>query len=243
MFTLKDKKIFITGASRGIGKAITKKLHAAGGIITATATNEEKLKELVTELNNDRISYITCNLSDTKELEDKLTKKLQDIDIIICNAGITKDNIFMRMTDTEWQDVININLNSNFKLIKMVVRGMMKRKYGRIINISSIVATTGNPGQANYCAAKAGLIGLTKSIAQELASRNITANIISPGFIETDMTKNLNEQQSENILKNIPAKKMGTADDIAAATLYLASEEASYITGQTLHINGGLLMP
>ena len=241
MFDLKNKKALITGGSGGIGQAIAESFVKAGAEVVITGTNEEKLKKVSNGL-GDKCSYIICNLSDSEQLQDLISNHCADLDVLVCNAGITKDNLFMRMSETEWQDVLNINLTSCFKLIKGSIRGMMKKRFGRIINISSVVASSGNPGQANYCASKAGMVGMTKSIALEIAARGITVNCISPGFIETSMTDKLNETQKEAIVNNIPCKALGKPQDIAAASLYLASDAASYITGQNLHINGGLYL-
>ncbi len=242
MFNLTEKKTLITGGSRGIGKEIATKFIEAGAEVIITGTNQENLDKVANDL-GDKCSAIRCDLSDDQSLADFLASNiLINIDILVCNAGITKDNLFVRMKDDEWNDVIKVNLSANFKIIRATIKGMMKKRYGRIINISSVVGTSGNPGQANYCASKAGIIGLTKSIALEIASRNITANSISPGFIKTDMTNKLNEQQMEAILKNIPSKRMGEASDIANTALFLASSEANYITGQNIHINGGLYL-
>jgi 3-oxoacyl-[acyl-carrier protein] reductase len=242
MFNLTGKQALITGATGGIGKAIATLLHKNGADVILTGTREEVLKQNVAEL-GERASYLVCNLSDKTQITDMISKIEGAVDILVCNAGITRDNLLMRMKDEEWQDVIDVNLTSAFTLIKGLIRGMLRNKSGRIINITSVVGVSGNPGQANYCASKAGIIGLTKSIAQEFGAKNITANSIAPGFIATDMTEQLTDQQKEAITQNIPAGKLGTVDDIAAAALFLASDEASYITGQTLHINGGMLMP
>ena len=241
MLNLQDRKALITGGAGGIGSAITRSYIKAGAEVVITGTNEARLKKLSDEL-GDKCSYSICDLSNQADIDNLIANHCKNIDILVCNAGITKDNLFMRMSQEEWQSVLNVNLTASFSLIKGSIRGMMKKRYGRIINISSVVASTGNPGQANYCASKAGMIGMTKSIALEVASRNITVNCISPGFIETDMTKKLTDEQISNITNNIPSKKLGSPDDVSVAALYLASEQASYITGQNLNINGGLYL-
>ena len=241
MFNLEGKKAVITGGSGGIGAEIAKLFVENGCEVVITGTRQEKLDKVKAEL-GDSVTAIVNNLANKEDLEFLIKTHCKDIDILVCNAGITKDNLFMRMSEDEWNDVIDVNLTASFKLMKGSVRSMMKKRNGRIINISSVVGSSGNPGQANYCASKAGLVGMTKSLALEVATRGITANCISPGFIETAMTGKLNEAQNEAILKNIPAGKMGTVGDIAAAVLFLASDSASYITGQNLHINGGMYL-
>ena len=244
MFDIKNKKVLITGASGGIGGAIAKLLNEAGAEVAISGTRLEILEDLSDKLSGNAHVF-QCNLSDHFAIEDLLKsayEKLGGIDILINNAGITRDNLFMRMSDEEWQTVLDINLTATMKLCKGVVRGMMKNRWGRIINISSVVGSTGNPGQANYAASKAGMVGMSKSLAFEVASRGITVNMIAPGFIETPMTDKLNEDQKTNIMSQIPAGRMGTATEIASAVLYLASQEASYLTGATLHINGGMAM-
>lgn len=244
MFDLTGKKALVTGATGGIGAAIATMLHGAGAEVVISGTREEKLKELAAQL-GERVHVITANLSD-RESVDALPKKaieaMGGVDILVNNAGVTRDNLAMRMKDEEWSDVIRINLESAFKLSKGVLRGMMKARAGRIINITSVVGVTGNPGQANYCASKAGLIGMSKSLAQEVGGRGITVNCVAPGFIVTPMTDDLNEDQKQAIITNIPTGTLGEPSDIASAVLYLASDEAKYITGQTLHVNGGLAM-
>ncbi|WP_353471930.1 3-oxoacyl-[acyl-carrier-protein] reductase [Salipiger sp. H15] len=244
MFDLTGKCALITGASGGIGGAIAKALHGAGATVGLSGTREAPLQELAAEL-GERVFVLPCNLSDPEAVA-ALPKQAADamgaVDILVNNAGITRDNLFMRMSDDEWQSVIDVNLTANFKLCKGVLRGMMKARWGRIINISSIVGATGNPGQGNYAAAKAGLVGMTKSLAYEVASRGITANAVAPGFIETAMTDKLNDDQKAGIMAQIPAGRMGTAEEIAAAVLYLSSQEAAYVTGATLHVNGGMAM-
>ena len=244
MFELKGKKALITGASGGIGGEIARTLHKAGADIAITGTRLESLNSLAAEIGSN-IQIFQCNLSDPIAIDDLLKiiqEKMGGIDILINNAGITRDNLFMRMSDEEWLDVLNVNLTATMKLCKGMIRGMMKNRWGRIINISSVVGTTGNPGQANYAASKAGMVGMSKSLAFEVASRGITVNIIAPGFIETAMTDKLNDDQKSNIMEQIPAGRMGMATEIASAALYLASNEASYVTGATLHVNGGMVM-
>ena len=244
MFELKGKKALITGASGGIGGEIARTLHKAGADIAITGTRLESLNSLAAEIGSN-IQIFQCNLSDPIAIDDLLKtapEKMGGIDILINNAGVTRDNLFMRMSDEEWLDVLNVNLTATMKLCKGIIRGMMKNRWGRIINISSVVGTTGNPGQANYAASKAGMVGMSKSLAFEVASRGITVNIIAPGFIETAMTDKLNDDQKSNIMKQIPAGRMGMATEIASAALYLASDEASYVTGATLHVNGGMVM-
>jgi 3-oxoacyl-[acyl-carrier protein] reductase len=244
MFNLNGKNALITGATGGIGEAIAQALIAAGARVAISGTRVEKLESLAQTLGNDTV-IVPCNLSDAAAVDGlfaQAEEKLGQIDILINNAGITKDGLAMRMKDDDWQSVIDVNLTANFRLSRAALKAMMKRKNGRIINISSVVGTMGNPGQANYCASKAGLAGMTKAMAAEVASRGVTLNCIAPGFIKTAMTDALNEQQQERITSNIPAARFGLPEDIAAGVVYLASDQASYITGQTLHINGGLLM-
>ena len=244
MFEIKGKKALITGASGGIGGEIVRTLHKAGADIAISGTRLESLNSLAEEIGSN-IQIFQCNLNDSVATDDLLktaSEKMGGIDILINNAGITRDNLFMRMSDEEWLDVLNVNLTATMKLCKGMIRGMMKNRWGRIINISSVVGTTGNPGQANYAASKAGMVGMSKSLAFEVASRGITVNIIAPGFIETAMTDKLNDDQKSNIMEQIPAGRMGMATEIASAALYLASNEASYVTGATLHVNGGMVM-
>ncbi|MBB5703390.1 3-oxoacyl-[acyl-carrier protein] reductase [Ochrobactrum daejeonense] len=244
MFDLTGRKALITGATGGLGEAIARALHAQGAIVGLHGTREEKLKELAAEL-GERTFVFPANLSDreaVKALGQKAEEEMGGVDILVNNAGITRDGLFVRMSDEDWDAVLNVNLTSVFNLTRELTHPMMRRRNGRIINITSIVGVTGNPGQANYCASKAGLIGFSKSLAQEIASRNVTVNCIAPGFIESAMTDKLNDKQKEAIMGNIPMKRMGVGADIAAAVVYLASDEAAYVTGQTLHINGGMAM-
>ena len=244
MFDLKEKNALVTGASGGIGADIARALHAQGASVGLSGTRTEPLEELKAEL-GERAYVLPCNLSDM-EAVDALPKQaveaMGSVDILVNNAGITRDNLFMRMSDEEWQSVLDVNLTATMKLCKGVMRGMMKARWGRIVNISSIVGATGNPGQANYAASKAGMIGMSKSLAYEVASRGITVNAVAPGFIQTAMTDKLNDDQKAGIMGQIPAGRMGTPDEIASAVLYLASPEAGYLTGTTLHVNGGMAM-
>ncbi len=244
MFDLTGKKAFVTGASGGLGEAIAHMLHARGAIVGIHGTREEKLNALAQEL-GDRVQIFPANLSDrdaVKELGQKVEKDMDGVDILVNNAGITRDGLFVRMKDEDWDDVINVNLTSVFSLTRELAYPMMRRRSGRIINITSIVGVTGNAGQANYCASKAGLIGFSKSLAMEIAPRNVTVNCIAPGFISSAMTDKLNDKQKDAIMGAIPMKRMGLGADIAAAVTYLASDEANYVTGQTLHVNGGMAM-
>ena len=244
-FNIENKNILVTGAAGGIGKAIVQSFDGKGNKILLTGTNNEKLKFLSNSLKS--ISdFAICDLSDIKNIE-KITDKIKSffdgkVDILINNAGITRDNIAMRMKEDQWLDVINVNLNSTFFLTKEVLKFMLKNRYGRIINISSIVGSSGNLGQSNYAASKAGVEGMTRSIALEVASRGITANCIAPGFIKTDMTKKLLDSNEERLLENIPIKRIGIPEDISGLTAFLSSDNASYITGQTFHVNGGMMM-
>ncbi len=244
MFDLTGKKALITGATGGIGAAIAKALHANGAIVALSGTRAGVLEEVRAGLGG-RAHAVACNLSDPDDIE-KLIPAAQDamdgLDILVNNAGITRDNLAMRMKAEDWQAVLDVNLTAAFTLTRNCMRTMMKQRWGRVINITSIVGVTGNAGQANYAASKAGLIGMSKSLAQEVASRNITVNCIAPGFIATPMTDELNEKQRTAILASVPAGRLGHVDEIGAGAAYLASEEAAYITGQTLHINGGMAM-
>jgi 3-oxoacyl-[acyl-carrier protein] reductase len=244
MFDLSGRKALVTGASGGIGEAVARTLHAQGAIVALHGTREEKLKALADDL-GDRTHVLPANLGDKDEvaaLAAKAEETLEGVEILVNNAGITRDGLFVRMSDEDWDDVINVNLSSVFRLTRALTHPMMRRRFGRIINISSIVGVTGNPGQANYCASKAGLIGFSKSLAQEIATRNVTVNCVAPGFIESAMTDKLNDKQKDTIMGAIPMKRMGTGDEIAASVAYLASDEAAYMTGQTLHVNGGMAM-
>jgi 3-oxoacyl-[acyl-carrier protein] reductase len=244
MFDLTGKAALVTGASGGIGGAIARALHGQGATVTLSGTRAGALEQLGTSL-GERVHVVAAKMDDAADIE-RLAKTAEAamgrIDILVNNAGITRDNISMRMKDEEWEDVLRVNLTGTFRLTRAVMRGMMRRRSGRVINITSIVGVTGNPGQANYAAAKAGLIGMSKSLAQELASRSITVNCVAPGFIATPMTDVLTEEQKKAILGRVPADRLGTAGEIAAGVVYLASEEAAYVTGQTLHINGGMAM-
>lgn len=244
MFTLNGKTALVTGASGGIGSDIARALHAQGATVTLSGTRKDALEALKSEL-GDRAHIAVCNLGDSAQV-DELPKTAESLmgglDILISNAGITRDNLFMRMKDDEWDEVIRVNLTATFRLSRAVLRPMMKKRWGRIISITSVVGVTGNPGQGNYAAAKAGLIGMTKSLAQEIASRNITVNCVAPGFIKSPMTDALTDAQREAIMGRIPAGRLGLGKDIGAAVAYLASDEASYVTGQTLHVNGGMAM-
>ena len=244
MFNLEGRKALITGASGGIGKEIAKVLIEHNAEVCISGRNIEELNSLKESLGK-KCFIVACDLSKKEEIID-LVKKSDDllghIDILINNAGITKDNIFLRMSENEWKDVLSVNLNSTFSILKLITKGMVKRKYGRIINISSIVGVTGGAGQVNYSASKAGLIGLTKSLSQEIATRNITVNCIAPGFIETPMTEKLDVKRKDAIISSIPMNRIGKPKDLSSAIIFLASQESSYITGQTLHINGGLYM-
>ena len=245
MFDLSGKTALVTGASGGIGGAIASALHARGARVVLSGTRIEALETLRGAL-GERVHVTACDLGDKAAVEE-LVKKAEavagaPVDILVNNAGITRDNLFMRMKDEEWDQVIQVNLSAAFRLSRAVLRGMMKKRWGRIISITSIVGVTGNPGQGNYAAAKAGLIGMTKALAAEVASRNITVNTVAPGFITTAMTGVLNEEQKTALLRRIPAGRLGDPKDVAAAVAYLASDEAAYVTGHTLHVNGGMAM-
>ena len=244
MYDLNDKSALVTGASGGIGSAIARKLHAAGAKVALSGTRQEPLERLAEEL-GERAYILPCNLSDMAAvgvLPKQAIETLGSLDILVNNAGITRDNLFMRMSDEEWQSVIDVNLTATMKLCKGALRGMMKSRWGRIINISSIVGATGNPGQGNYAASKAGMVGMSKSLAYEVASRGITVNVVAPGFIATAMTDKLADDRKEAILAQIPAGRMGAAEDIASAVAFLASDGSGYVTGSTLHVNGGMAM-
>lgn len=244
MFALTDKKALVTGASGGIGGAIAGALHAQGATLTLAGRNKEALERLAGEL-GDRTHVITGDLSDADSADAMLsaaTKWMDGIDILVNNAGLTRDNLAMRIKDEDWQQVINVNLTASFRLSRAVLRGMMKARWGRIINMTSIVGVTGNPGQANYAASKAGIIGMSKALASEVATRGITVNCIAPGFIETAMTESLGVDQHAKLMESVPAGRLGNPEDVAACAVFLASDEASYVTGQTLHVNGGMAM-
>jgi 3-oxoacyl-[acyl-carrier protein] reductase len=244
MFDLAGKKALVTGASGGIGGAIATALHRQGAVVGISGTRRDALDRRADEL-GERVHVLPCNLADKVAIEALVPaaeSALGGLDILVNNAGITRDGLFLRMKDEEWDEVIAVNLTSTFRLCRAVLKGMMRRRFGRIINITSIVGVTGNPGQGNYTAAKAGMIGMTKSLAAEIASRGVTANCVAPGFISSPMTDALNDKQRETILANVPAGRLGSGDDVAAAAVFLASGEAAYVTGQTLHVNGGMAM-
>jgi 3-oxoacyl-[acyl-carrier protein] reductase len=244
MFDLKDKNALVTGATGGIGSAIARALHGQGASVAISGTKADKLEALASEL-GERVYVLPCDLRDrpaVAQLADTAEKTLGQVDILVNNAGITHDNLFMRMKDEEWDDVIAVNLTSVFVLTRGILRGMMRRRAGRIVNIASISGVFGNPGQGNYAASKAGLVGMTKSLAREVASRGITANCIAPGFISTAMTDALTPKQVEAIAAAIPAQTFGKPADIAAAAVFFASDEAAYVTGETMHVNGGMIM-
>lgn len=244
MFDLSGKTALVTGASSGIGTAIAKALHKQGAIVAISGTRKDALEAIAAEM-KDRVHVLPCNLSDPAAVEALIpsaNEKMERVDILVNNAGITKDNIFMRLKDEDWDQVIAVNLTAAFRLARAAAKDMMRKRFGRVIGITSIVGFTGNAGQGNYAAAKAGMVGMTKSLAAELASRNVTANCIAPGFIATPMTDALNDAQKKAILDSVPAKRLGTSEDIAAAAVYLASDEAAYVTGTTIHVNGGMAM-
>jgi 3-oxoacyl-[acyl-carrier protein] reductase len=245
MFNLSGKTALVTGATGGLGSAIARGLHAQGAHVVLSGTRAGVLEELASQL-KERVSVAPCNLSDAAAVDGLIgeaEKLAGELHILVANAGITRDGLLMRMKDEDWDAVIKVNLESYFRLARAAMRGMMKRRWGRIIGVTSVVGVTGNPGQANYAASKAGMIGFSKALAQEVAGRGITVNCIAPGFITSPMTDVLNEQQRDTILSRIPAGRLGTGEEIAAAAVYLASEEAAYVTGQTLHVNGGMAMP
>ena len=244
MFDLTGKTALVTGASGGIGRAIAEALHAQGATLAISGTREAALQEVASAL-GDRVHILPCNLGDAAAVDGLIGQAeaaMGQVDILVNNAGVTRDNLAMRLKDEDWDTVIDVNLKAAFKLCRNVLRGMMKRRFGRIISITSVVGVTGNPGQANYAASKAGLIGMSKSLAQEVASRGITVNAVAPGFIETAMTDAIAGPARETLIGRIPAGRMGSGPDVAAAVVYLASDEASYVTGQTLHVNGGMAM-
>ena len=245
MFDLSGKTALVTGATGGIGAALARALHAQGAHVVLSGTRQAVLDDLAAQL-GERVSVAAANLSDAGSVDGLVAQAEAaagaPLDILVANAGITRDGLLMRMKDEDWDAVIRVNLESYFRLARSAMKGMMKRRYGRIIGITSVVGVMGNPGQTNYAASKAGMIGFSKALAQEVASRGITVNCIAPGFIESPMTDELNEAQKTQILSTIPTGRLGTGDEIAAACVYLASQEASYVTGQTLHVNGGMAM-
>ena len=244
MFDLTGKKALVTGATGGIGGAIASALHAQGATVALSGTRRAALDELASSL-GERVHLVEANLSDKDSVESLVPAAeaaMTGLDILVNNAGITRDNLFLRMKDEEWDIVLAVNLTAAFRLSRAAVKGMMRRRYGRIVNIGSVVGSTGNPGQGNYAASKAGLIGMTKALAAEVASRNITVNCVAPGFIESPMTEALNEKQREGILAGVPAGRLGNGNEVASAVVYLASAEAGYVTGHTLHVNGGMAM-
>jgi 3-oxoacyl-[acyl-carrier protein] reductase len=244
MFDLAGRKALVTGATGGIGGAIARALHAQGAAVALSGTRRAALDELASSL-GERVHIIEANLSDKDSVEGLVPAAeaaMDGLDILVNNAGVTRDNLFLRMKDEEWDTVIAVNLTAAFRLSRAAVKGMMRRRYGRIVNIGSVVGSTGNPGQGNYAASKAGLIGMTKALAAEVASRNITVNCVAPGFIESPMTDALNEKQRGTIMETIPMARLGKGDEIASAVVYLTSSEAGYVTGHTLHVNGGMAM-
>jgi 3-oxoacyl-[acyl-carrier protein] reductase len=244
MFDLTGKTALVTGATGGIGGAIARALHQQGATVAISGTRRDVLDQLAGEL-KERVHVLPCNLADKDEVEALVPKAeaaMGRLDILLANAGITKDNLLVQLRDEDWEAVIAVNLTATFRLARAALRGMMRRRFGRFIGITSVVGVTGNPGQGNYTASKAGMIGMIKSIAAEYAKRNVTANAIAPGFIATAMTDKLNDKQREAILARVPAGRLGTGADVAAAAVFLASEEAAYVTGQTLHVNGGMAM-
>jgi 3-oxoacyl-[acyl-carrier protein] reductase len=244
MFDLTGKTALVTGATGGIGGAIARAMHGQGAHVVISGTREDALAKLAGDL-GERVSILACNLSDAAAVDalyGQAEAAAGQVDILVANAGITRDGLLMRMKDEDWETVIKVNLEAYFRLSRSAMRSMMKRRWGRIIGITSVVGVTGNPGQANYAASKAGMIGFSKALAQEVASRNVTVNCVAPGFIESPMTDVLNEQQKETILSRIPAARLGTGLEVAAACAYLASDDAAYVTGQTLHVNGGMAM-
>jgi 3-oxoacyl-[acyl-carrier protein] reductase len=244
MFDLTGETALVTGASGGIGRAIATALHRQGATVALSGTRRDALDQLARDL-GERVHVAPCNLAVKDEVESlvpHVEEVMGRLDILVANAGITKDNLFVQLRDEDWEQVVNINLTATFRLARGAVRGMMRRRFGRVIGITSVVGVTGNPGQANYTATKAGMIGMIKSVAQEYAKRGVTANCIAPGFIATPMTDKLNDKQREAILGRVPAGRLGTPEEIAASAVFLASDEAAYVTGQTLHVNGGMVM-
>ena len=244
MFDLTGKAALVTGATGGIGSAIARALHQQGATVTISGTRRDVLDQLAGEL-KDRVHVLPCNLADKDEVEGLVPKSeeaMGQLDILVANAGITKDNLLVQLRDEDWDQVVAVNLTATFRLARAAVRGMMRRRFGRVIGIASVVGVTGNPGQSNYTATKAGMIGMFKSIGKEYAKRGVTANCVAPGFIATPMTDKLNDKQREAILAMVPAGRLGAGADVAAAVVFLASDEAAYVTGQTLHVNGGMAM-
>src|SRR5215210_8846723 len=244
MFDLTGRKALVTGATGGIGGAIARALHAQGATVALSGTRRAALDDLAAAL-AERVHIVEANLADKESVEALVPaaeSAMEGLDILVNNAGVTRDNLFLRMKDEEWDTVLSVNLTAAFRLSRAAVKGMMRRRYGRIVNIGSVVGATGNPGQGNYAASKAGLIGMTKALAAEVASRNITVNCIAPGFIESPMTEALNDKQRQAILGSVPMGRLGSGSDVAGAVAYLASDEAAYVTGHTLHVNGGMAM-
>jgi 3-oxoacyl-[acyl-carrier protein] reductase len=244
MFDLNGKNALVTGATGGIGAAIARSLHALGATVVLSGRRRDVLDDLARDL-GERVHVCPCDLSDPEDVGNLISQADEltgGIDILVNNAGLTRDNLAMRMKDEDWQAVLDVNLTASFRLIRAALRGMMKRRTGRVVNITSIVGTTGNPGQANYAASKAGLVGMSKALAAEVASRGITINCVAPGFVDTAMTQALDETQREKLQKQIPAGRLGSVEDVAACVAFLASDEAAYVTGQTLHVNGGMAM-
>jgi len=244
MFELSGKTALVTGATGGLGGAIARALHRQGATVAISGTRKDALEALAAEL-KERVVVLPCDLGDKDQVEalvPQAEEKMQKLDILVANAGITRDNLFVQLRDEDWDTVINVNLTATFRLARAAMKTMMRRRYGRIIGITSVVGVTGNPGQGNYTAAKAGMIGMFKSLAKEYAKRGVTANCVAPGFIATPMTDKLNDKQREAIMAMVPSGRLGTPDDIAGAVVFLASDEAAYVTGQTLHVNGGMAM-
>jgi len=245
MFTLNHRKVLVTGATGGLGEAIARAFHAQGAVVAISGRRTDKLEELKASLGHDRVHVLSADLAEIETLAplvDRAVEAMDGLDVLVNNAGITKDGLMLRMKEADYDAVLEVNLKAPFMLMQSALKPMMKNKFGRIINISSVVGVTGNPGQTNYCAAKAGLIGMSKSLALEMASRGITVNCIAPGYIASAMTDAMTEEQRAALVVGIPQKKPGRPEDIAAAAVYLASDEASYVTGQTLHVNGGLAL-
>jgi 3-oxoacyl-[acyl-carrier protein] reductase len=244
MFDLTGKSALVTGATGGIGGAIARALHGQGASVAISGTRREALSALAAEL-KDRVHVLPCDLADRNEVEalvPSCEQAMGQLDILVANAGVNRDNLLVQLRDQDWDEVVAVNLTASFRLVRAAVRTMMRRRFGRIIAVSSVVAVTGNPGQSNYTASKAGIIGFVKSVAAEYAKRGVTANAIAPGFIATPMTDRLNDKQREAILARVPAGRLGTGAEVAAAAVFLASDEAAYVTGQTMHVNGGMAM-